>query len=438
MGSSKPLPLAWSSYRVSAQFRWTISLQVLFQTSDMLVTPSLTSFRSAIALCAKNLVWPKSAALLGSFGDIDSFNALMHAQGRCDMWQQAHTTFSSLARKKVRPDLITFNTLMASARNWCSTLRILGSCLGLRMSGDIVTFSTAISAYGDAASWQSAVSMFYRHGTRSAVACSAVVKAFRASGQWLHALAVGGKFLGRDRGVTNACMGACQRGLWQASLTLLQSIRKPGHISYTTALSACEAAYEWEVGLHLLQGIRKASVLPDVGCANAAMGATATCSKWEIVDLLHQDMTGKVLAPDFRTAAVVLHSVASSGHWRQATQRLMPRHPNFGQVHCNCVLSACEIGACWQDALQLTRAVPLLRLELEGIGLNSAMSGCAASRTWQWVLRLVQLSMDRGLRSPCIYTMALGSTAQAAQWQLFCSFTELLDSRLLMLTKSAS
>ena len=54
------------------------------------------------------------------------------------------------------------------------------------------------------------------------------------------------------------------------------------------------------------------------------------------------------------------------------------------------------------------------------------------------MLRMVQLSMDRGLHSPCIYTMALGSTEQAAQWRLFCSFTELLDSRLLMLTKSAS
>ena len=410
MSSSRPLPLARGSYRISARFRWTICLQILLQTNDMLVTPSLTSFRSAIAVCAKNSVWPKSAALLRSFGDIDSFNALMHAQGRCDVWQQAQTTFSSLVQKQVRPDLITLNTLMASARHWCSTLRTLGSCLGLQMSGDIVTFSTAISACGDAALWQSAASMFYRHGTRSAVACSAVVKAFRASGQWLLSLAVGEKFLSRDRGVTNACMGACQRrGLWQASLILLESIWKPGHISYTTALSACEAAYEWKVALHLLQGIRKGSVLPDVGCANAAMGATATCSKWEIVDLLHQDITGKVLAPDSRTSAVMLHSVASSGRWRQAVRMLMPCHPtDAGQVHCNSVLSACERGACWQHALQLTHTVPLLRLELEDVGLNSAMSGCAASR--RGVLsskNTIASAIGRTLRPPLPLTLPL-------------------------------
>ena len=60
------------------------------------------------------------------------------------------------------------------------------------------------------------------------------------------------------------------------------------------------------------------------------------------------------------------------------------------------------------------------------------------SRTWQWVLHIVQLSMDRGLGSACIYTMALESTEQAAQWRLFCSFRELLDGHLLRLTKLGS
>ena len=373
--------------RISARLHWTMALQFLHGMSRLLLTPSTRSLRSTIVVCSKQAQWSQSAGLLRFLADINSFNAVMHAQGKCDLWQQAETTLGGLRPKRVKPDLITLNTLIAAfaRQDWTRAMRTLSTCLQGKASGDVVTFSTAISACGEAACWQAALTLFYRHVAQSAVACSAVIKSFRPLGQWLRALVAGKSFLRHNRVVTNACIGTCQRrGLWQESLILLGGITEPGPVSCTAALSACEAAYKWEVGLQLLYGMHKGRILPDVGCVNAAMSGAVTSSRWEVAERCHEWMMGTILVPDSRSEAVRMNSAAQSGQWAHALRMLMWRNHPAGQVMYNSALCACEKGGCWRHCLQLARAVQAFRLELEDCGCNSVMAGCAVSRPWLW------------------------------------------------------
>ena len=362
--------------------RWMAALQQLFKMEAYLLKPTTGSLRSTIISCSKQSSWPESARLLFLGADIDSCNALMHAQGRCDAWQQAELTMQSLAVSQVRKDIISYNTIMAacSRHSWQRPLHTLSSCLRKRMLADVVTFSTAINTFGEVASWQAAINLFCLNVRASAVACSAALKTLRPLGRWLRALAVSRPFL-EDRIVSNAFLGACQRrGLWRVSLTLLGCMLEPEQVTYTATFSACEAAYEWKVGLRLLRAMRKSRTAPDAGSQNAAISTVVTASKWDLATVLREEMRSSVLAPDSRTDAVTMNSVSKRGRWKQAVQLLMQCRGATGQVTYNSALSACENGCCWQMCLHLVGFSALLRLEVDDCGFNSATSGCAATR----------------------------------------------------------
>ena len=291
-------------------------------------------------------------------------------------------TLGSLTLKQLRSDLISYNTLIAACprQEWCQALRVLSLCLKSKILGDVVTFSTAINAHSEATSWQAATNLFYQHVQGSSVACSTVMKTFRPLGRWLQALAVGKFFLAESHIVANAWLSTCQqRGIWEMSLLVLRCMLRPGQISYTSLLSACDAAYKWQVGIQLLCRMHEARVAPDIACANAAMSAAATSSKWEFARVLQKDMCMNVLVADSGTNAVAMDAIARSGYWKQAIHALMS-HKHKGQVMYNSAHAACEKACCWRHSLRLSYLSLSFRLELDDCSLNSAITSCAGSR----------------------------------------------------------
>lgn len=112
---------------------------------------------------------------------------------------------------------------------------------------------------------------------------------------------------------------------WEAALSLFRRMReeglKPDIQSYSSVISACEAAGQWQRAIGVLRGMKsQENIMPNLFCFNAALAACEKGGAWlEAVELYERMQLQDVpVRPNFITMNSVLIALDNAGQKEMA------------------------------------------------------------------------------------------------------------------------
>ena len=136
-------------------------------------------------------------------------------------------------------------------------------------------------------------------------------------------------------------------------------------IAYSTAISACEKAYQWQAAMSLLFNTLLAKMKMDLIAYSATISACEKCQQWQY-------------------ALLLFHEIKAGSH--------------VDLITYNSVISACENAGKWQEALELLFEAEDVSLKTTTMTYNVAISACEKGHTWKLGSFDVLLSADLTLR----------------------------------------
>ncbi|CAJ1330067.1 unnamed protein product [Effrenium voratum] len=173
-------------------------------------------------------------------------------------------------------------------------------------------------------------------------------------------------------------ISAC-RGAWSQAVALLYQFSQLADVkSCSAAMSACEAAGEWQAALALLEGT-KGQVALDVVCFGSLISACEKGRRWELAIHALTWMDDFRLSPD--------------------------------QICLNAAVSACQKAAMWQQALDVLRSLPERRLQRDAVGFNSALGALK----WSQALRMARHMMEESIEATVV---TFNSLMGVCEWQV--------------------
>ena len=196
-------------------------------------SPDLISYGSGISACGKAARWQESLVLLSM-------------------------CFDRLRQQKCVPDIICFNAAIdASGRGWqwAHSLQLLFDMCQLRVSPDVVSFSSTVAALQKSSRWQMALATY----------------ATQEYGAELDVFAL------------TAALSAAEKGRqWQAALSMLmKSQHVADRICFEAAMGASQGSCQWELSLSLLTQMADVMVARGATSFATAVRAASTASKWK-------------------------------------------------------------------------------------------------------------------------------------------------------------
>ncbi|CAK9085416.1 unnamed protein product [Durusdinium trenchii] len=349
---------------------WELCLSVLQEANQLLVTPNMISFNSAIGAC-----------------------------DRAGKWECAIGLMEQASRARLRKNIITCNSCINACLQsscWTISLQLLYTAAYCRLNPDVVSFTSALSVCSRAGFWQVAICLFQDMKrntiTPNEVACGALMVALNA--KWEMSL----NFLDelwRSRTLNSAtCNAAISSLKWECALQLLQRMKSekladeitwntaisvcghsqqwqwalellahtdgPGLVSFNTAISACEKGDGWPAALALLSEMPEKYILPDIVSLNAAM--TACASRWQIVLCLLNSCIWQV-RKNIVSYNIALSSCEKSSSWEMALCILesIPTLASPNEISYAAAITACGKGQQWRLALDMFESIAPLK-----------------------------------------------------------------------------
>lgn len=234
----------------------------------------------------------------------------------------------------------------------------------------------------------------------------------------------------------SACFAAEQ---WGTCSDLLEEARGWGteasYRSFKLAIEACVRGGRWERGLSVLmertseKTDRKWEALP----FNRVMQACVDAGRWQEAAALLDHMKDEVgTEPDLITYGIAINAYGNAGEWRRALDVLKESLPEMrkgggGELENACLCFAYAIRACkhageFDEALRvLDRDVPATGVAPNALVLHEALTACGVGGCWQQALELLPraLAAADGKSSSCLrsYTAAIKACGRSGQWE---------------------
>ncbi|CAE7564229.1 unnamed protein product, partial [Symbiodinium necroappetens] len=192
---------------------------------------------------------------------------------------------------------------------------------------------------------------------------------------------------------------------WEKALALMRSLQSRGlmpSVQFCGAIiTACEKSCQWERALSLLRRMGELSAGPDVMAFNTSIAACGKGRRWKDAVLLLAEMSSSELLP-----SVVMSALERSRQWMLAVMimdGILARGLEADYITWNSVISACESGSQWAQALRmLHRARLCFVADPSGMpqklkrGTNSVISACGKASRWPLGVQLLRMMREDG------------------------------------------
>ena len=126
--------------------------------------------------------------------------------------------------------------------------------------------------------------------------------------------------------------------------------------SFNSAISACEAAREWEQACAILVWMKTLGQTPDEISYNSAISAAEKAGQWEHAVQLVATMSAEGTDPSTVSFNAAISACAKPGEWQVALALAAVMEKNGvsrDEITFNCISNACEKAGCWELALEL-------------------------------------------------------------------------------------
>eukprot|EP00434_Breviolum_minutum_P003843 symbB.v1.2.003382.t1/scaffold190.1/size276550/7 len=263
--------------------------------------------------------------------------------------------------------------------------------------GNVISYSAAISASGQAADWRAAVglllSMQIALVETTVITYNALVSSLATPNQprwrwvlmYLEDMQV--KRIATDIITFNAAMSACENEEWELALALLSCLKEKrlqaNIISFNTCISTCS---QWETAEVLLHGLKEHDGSRDVVSLNATITACANAALWQrICGLLCRGIECDVITYNAAIRA------QRGDQWTLALALMTMREPSV--VSFNASISACETASEWRAATQLLQDLEEREMRPDVVTASSIVTAAAAG---SWRLAAFAFYQGRG------------------------------------------
>ena len=342
VGLPKPNSFSYSALLDACEkaSHWSEAVQVLHGLPGKRMPRETILLNSVLSACGKAASWLMACRLIHAPNEV-SFNALLATLGAVDSsgpWQVGQEVIGRMRAREMRPDLISFNSLMTIFERkllWRQA-QTLFDHLKAHVQQDVVTQNGLLAAHGRAKHWAMANSLLSGRDVVAVMACM-------SASPWQVALDMG------DSDLQVAILAACERGgAWQ--LALAQPLRDCHELS--AALGACTASHVADKGVKLGMEMVATRLELDLVATNAVLGAWARLRGWS------------------------------------RSLELMPREPDL--ISFSAGLTACALRP--REALDLWDALACYGLKPDSVALGCTMAACQNGHLWREVLHLWQES----------------------------------------------
>ena len=167
--------------------------------------------------------------------------------------------------------------------------------------------------------------------------------------------------------------------------------------------------------MHLYRTLKKPPnrLFCESGLVSSLHQAAISACDWQHALMLLEKMQYLLMQPQTITCSSAITSCGLQGRWEEALHLFESlEHPDL--IALNALISACEKGAAWQAALDLTFVTLPSSLRANLITYNSALSACEKSGQWQQALAILAQLSDKDAIS---YNACISACGGVSQWQ---------------------
>ncbi|CAE8585467.1 unnamed protein product, partial [Polarella glacialis] len=325
--------------------------------------------------------------------------------GKRWQWQKAVDTLAGMQRDSIRPNIITYNAVLAALKDGAPSaggaLRLLRSLGHLRVQADILSYNTTVTALERSTQWPAAIALVEESINRrlqpSLVTFNALLSAGAKGSLWRRTCSLlWDLWAPAEREHRRQGPSPCvvEDDVVRAAMRAASLV--PEGVSFVSALAACAEASEWQAALGLLgqaESIVQGTPVTAAAAITATMVACSRASHWNLgLELLSRKLA-KRLAPDASLLGAAIGACAAGQSWEIALAWLRRAE----SLHLDNVaarraaLAACELGA-WQVALNLlyfSSTTQQGRLP-EALAHGSCIAAAAKAAEWHVALALFQ------------------------------------------------
>ncbi|CAK8986357.1 unnamed protein product [Durusdinium trenchii] len=341
--------------------------------------------------------------------DVIAVNSAIHAcaadhDGHA--WEQGVMILLGTAEMRVSPDIISFNTAMSACAH-CQpqlVLLLLRRLCRHRCRPDVVTCSSLIAACSRSSLGHQSMKLMKSMRKRSIeINTYTYATAISACTDWQQAadlvVDVRARALPLAEPVMVSSISTCE-GCWQHALQLpgmaIQGmLEQQLALALNAAMTVAGARNMWQISLHILESTQNHWLRPDVVRCNAAIGSCSRSSEWNTALQMFAQMKGLTNVVSKISA---LLACGHGGHWQGALWLLFGDRLNEvaeASTAFFTAANACADAGEWQRALEVVNAMlsqgPSARstetmnasmLRLDGYSLNALVNAFARASLW--------------------------------------------------------
>mmetsp|Transcript_1521 Transcript_1521/g.2178 ORF Transcript_1521/g.2178 Transcript_1521/m.2178 type:complete len:358 (-) Transcript_1521:193-1266(-) len=247
-------------------------------------------------------------------------------------------------QQRLKPNIVTFNTLIGACDTVEQSLRMLASALELRLRPDIITYNTLMHICAKTGRWEKAI-WVQRHMRSTNISpdvhtYNTIINAFKAAGQWRRSTAMIGYMrsvsVRPDTVTYNSVMSACAKaGQVEATLELFYRMEEEGEgeglakdvMSYSTVISALGQAQMWGIAQNIFRQTKKRNLV----LCNSMMAAYAKGYQWKRAAELFATMQQESFGPDLFSYSIMINAQCLAKRWAAAV-RLYQRMKSIDNI----------------------------------------------------------------------------------------------------------
>jgi len=244
-------------------------------------------------------------------------------------------------QSRLKPNIVTFNTLIGACNTVEQSLRMLGSALENRLKPDIITYNTLMHICAKTGRWEKAI-WVQRHMRSTNISpdvhtYNTIINAFKAAGQWRRSTAMIGYMRSVSvRGDTvsyNSVMSACSKaGQVDTTLDFFRRMGEEGlakdAMSYSTVISALGQAQMWGKAESIF---RQTYDKRNLVLYNSMMAAYAKGYQWRKATELFNTIQRESLRPDLFSYSIIINAQCLANRW-DAAMKLYQKMKSIGKI----------------------------------------------------------------------------------------------------------
>ncbi|GAB5367315.1 hypothetical protein AAMO2058_001219800 [Amorphochlora amoebiformis] len=263
--------------------------------------------------------------------DVVTLNTILDACRRSRKWKQALSFLFNSPRRLSQANLVSFNTLIGACQNVDQAFRTFGRALEMNIKPDTITYNTLMHACALRGQWERAV-WAQRHMQQTGIrgdihTYNTILNAFKTAGQWRRAVGMIGYMesvgVRSDIISFNSAMAACAKaGEDGVAVRLFQQMAWDGIRrdtgSFSTLIGAAGQAYKWKTALGLFEAMKVHGVVRNTVSYNTLINAYGKGLQWAKALEAYREMHQARVRTDEFTFSSVVNALAFSHQWQPA------------------------------------------------------------------------------------------------------------------------